>query len=217
MKINKIRKEYQDFTLDINELNLSHKVTVVIGNIGAGKTTLLKGISNLNGSEVVREKEYTIFYKQDLETLPKMFVSTYLDFMKAFVPEFNIEKATHLIGGFSINLYDRLQDLSSGQKDIISTILALSVDREYIVLDEPFTRVDPFNRKKLTNLIIDEYEHKKFIIASHEVEHLERLLDYVVLLKEGKVINESLIETIEQSGGIKEWYKMSYMNGEDNE
>jgi ABC-2 type transport system ATP-binding protein len=81
-----------------------------------------------------------------------------------------------------------------------------------LLLDEPLSKIDPYNRKHILNTILDAMEdHEHIIIASHEIGNLERIIDYAVLIKDGVIISQDSMSNIENKyPDIKEWYREMY-------
>ena len=129
-----------------------------------------------------------------------------------FKPNFNRVRFNSLLDIFKIDREDITSELSDGQKKILSFILTISIESEILLLDEPFSKIDPYNRKNMINTIIEvSKNYKHIIIASHEIGNLQRLINYAVLIKDGKIINSSSIEKIEKDfPNIKEWYRENY-------
>lgn len=207
--IKNISMKYPGFELDIKELNLDHNVTCIVGHVGSGKTTLLRTIASLIEGEF--EGEIETFLKHDAELLPRMSLREYVELVDMFTYEYNIEMLHTHLEDFGFVLDKKLQEHSKGQLDIITILVALSAQTEYILLDEPFTRVDPLNRSKLVDIIVDMIHDQKFIITSHELHTLERLYDYVVLLKDGKcIVQNTFMDIQKEFSNIKNWYQTNY-------
>lgn len=204
-----ILKKYKGFSLSIDELDLTSQITAILGHIGTGKTTLLKTIGKVNNGQFT-SSDHTVFLKQDSHVTPKFHISKLISVYGDFVEEFDNEKAFTYLKKFNIEPYQLITNCSEGEKDIIFTILALSVERDIILLDEPFSRVDPFNRKRLIDLLIQESFDKKIVIATHDLEQIERICEHVFLLKNGKVIADKNFSDLENTDRLKEWYKTQY-------
>ena len=211
MKIKSIKKRYNSFFLNIDELDFSNNVSVIIGHVGSGKTTLLRTISSLiNGSF---KGKIDGFLKHDAELLPRMKIKEYIDYVDYFTYKYDKEKVYHLLEDFGFSLDERLRAHSKGQLDILTILVSFGSKTEYILLDEPFSRLDPLNRNKIIDLIIPLLDKQKFIITSHELRTLDRLFDYVVLLKDGNKVGEGKYQKImENHANIEEWYRDNYQN-----
>ncbi len=212
MKIENILKNYDSgFELDIPSLELKGNVIGILGHIGSGKTSLLKTLSKLNNGSYTRsDNDY--FYMVEFDKLPRSKVSLVSNVFESIKPNFNRVRFNSLLDIFKIDREDITSELSDGQKKILSFILTISIESEILLLDEPFSKIDPYNRKNMINTIIEvSKNYKHIIIASHEIGNLQRLINYAVLIKDGKIINSSSIEKIEKDfPNIKEWYRENY-------
>lgn len=212
MKIENILKNYDSgFELSIPCLELEGKVIGVLGHIGSGKTSLLKTLSRLNNGTFANT-DNSYFYMIEFDKLPRAKVSLVSNVYESVEPNFNRVRFNSLMEVFKIDDDDITSELSDGQKKILAFILTVSVDSEVLLLDEPFSKIDPYNRKSMINTIIEvSKNYKHIIVASHEIGNLQRIIDYAVLIKDGKIINSSSIEEIEKEfPDIKEWYRENY-------
>ena len=212
MKIENIFKKYDSgFELDIPCLEFKGNLIGILGHIGSGKTSFMKTLSKLNnGSYTHTDNDY--FYMVEFDKLPKAKVNLVSNVFEAVKPNFNRSRFISLLDMFKIDREDITSELSDGQKKILSFILSISIETEILLLDEPFSKIDPYNRKNMINTIIEVAKnYKHIIVASHEIGNLQRIIDYAVLIKDGKIINSSSIEEIEKEfPDIKEWYRENY-------
>lgn len=213
MRLQNIYKKYNKFELDIKDISIDKDIIGVLGHIGSGKTTLLKLINGLVFS-TFDSTSIDSTYMFEHNTLPDDTLESISQLISQLNETFDLDKCHGLIDRFNMNLVDRIIELSEGQKKIVSFILSISFTSEVLLLDEPFSKIDPYNRKLIINSIIEEKEHHKHIfIASHEIHDLERLVESVILLKNGKLMgNEDTISIEKEYGNIKEWYSHLYLS-----
>ena len=210
IKYANINKKYSKFDLQINELILDSPVTAILGHVGSGKTTLLKTLIKANNGTYTTISNPVVIFKPDVSQVPNNSINVLMGFYSCFY-KFDKDKAKRLLRQFNIDLYTKYNKHSYGQKDIITIILTMCSEADLYILDEPFSRIDPINRKLLTNLLVDEINDESHIlIASHELPNIERLVDYIYLLKDGEVISERHIDELENESSIKEWYREEY-------
>lgn len=212
MKIENIFKKYDSgFELDIPCLELKGNVIGILGHIGSGKTSLLKTLSRLNNGTFSNTNN-GYFCMIEFDKLPRAKVSLVSNVYESVEPNFNRIRFNSLMEVFKIDDDDITSELSDGQKKILAFILTISVDSKVLLLDEPFSKIDPYNRKNMINTIIEvSKNYKHIIVASHEIGNLQRIIDYAVLIKDGKIINCRSIEKIEKEyPDIKEWYRENY-------
>ncbi len=213
MKIQEIFKRYDNgFELSIPNMELNGNIIGVLGHIGSGKTSLLKTISRLNNGryEFITNE---IIYMIEYDKIPNSKISLIRDVYAATNQNFDKQIFDELTSQFDIDVNNFSSELSEGQRKILSFMLTISVDSEILLLDEPFSKIDPYNRKIILNYIIQKANKKNhIIIASHEISNLQRIIDQAILIKDGRIINSSSIENIEKNHtDIKEWYRENYM------
>lgn len=94
----------------------------------------------------------------------------------------------------------KIKEMSKGMAQKVQIIATLAHDPEFIILDEPFSGLDPVNQKMLENMIRAEADRGKTILFStHVMEHAERLCDQIVLISKGrKVFDGSVSEALSQ-------------------
>ena len=190
------------------------KVTAFLGPNGAGKTTTIKCAMNLidrdagevsvmetDARNLGRPQWQRIGYVSENRTMPGwMTVPKLLDFVRPMYGEFwdrDFEKK--LLAGFELPLKTKLCNLSRGQKMKAALLAALAYRPQLIVLDEPFTGLDPLVRDEfLTGLLeLTETEGWTVWISSHDIEEVERFADRVAILNNGRVDLQEDVETLQ--------------------
>lgn len=177
----------------------------LIGRNGAGKTTILRMMMNIytpdSGEIFLRGKHIDNEFKKKVGYLPeerglykKM---TVLDTLLFFAdvkgktgPDIK-KRANEYLERF--DLADRkttkIQDLSKGNQQKIQFIATVLHDPDFLVLDEPFSGLDPINTDLLRQIIIDLRDRGKVIIFStHLMDFAEKMCDYITMIDQGKII-----------------------------
>ena len=91
----------------------------------------------------------------------------------------------------------KIEELSKGNQQKIQFILSLLHDPELIIMDEPFTGLDPLNQLLLKEIIQEKQDEGKTIIFStHQMEQVERLCNNICLINKGKIVVEGALEDI---------------------
>lgn len=204
-------KALNGITFNIEE----NKIYGLLGRNGAGKSTLLNIISNRcfqdGGTISINQEnsvENTIAQKQIFMTSEdNMYPDnlSVLDIFKwtaKFYPNFDLEKALKMSQKFGLDTGKKFKSLSTGYKTIAKQITALANNVPYILLDEPVLGLDANHRELLYKLIVEEYTENPhtFIIATHLIEEVANLLEEVVIIDEGKIIENDSIENLLQKG-----------------
>lgn len=184
----------------------------LIGRNGAGKTTTIRMMMNIiipdsgeiifRGTKVGQEFRNKVGYLPEERGLYKKMnvLDTILYFaeLKGKSGRAIHKKANEYLRRFE--LYDRrnskVQDLSKGNQQKIQFIATILHDPEFIILDEPFSGMDPINTNLLKEVILEEKQKGKVIIFStHLMEFAEKMCDHIAMIDHGQIIlNGSLNE-----------------------
>lgn len=188
------------------------EITCLIGVNGAGKSTVLKSIMGLtpyqgevliNNSSLTSAMYENITFIPDSLTMPsKMCIADCLSFMADFYRNWNAERAKELLTFFELDAKNRVSSLSKGMAAKLNLLLGISLDCDYILMDEPFSGIDMFSRERITDVFTSELiEDRGVIITTHEINDIEHLIDKAVLLQHGKVAREFYCEEIREREG----------------
>ncbi len=104
----------------------------------------------------------------------------------------------------------KIKNMSKGMKDKVQIALSLSRKSDLYLLDEPMSGIDPASRKKIMDVIIDNFDSEGLmIISTHLISQIERLLDKVVFISDGKIILEENIDDLRQNHkmGVEEYFE----------
>ena len=121
-----------------------------------------------------------------------------------FIKILKKEKAYDMLKRLDIDDNEKLKTMSKGTKEKVQLILVMSREAQLYMLDEPIGGVDPAARDYILDTILSNYnEEATIIISTHLISDIEKILDYIIFIKNGKVI---LTKTVDE---IREEYKMS--------
>lgn len=188
------------------------EVTCLIGINGVGKTTTLKAIMGLTpykGEILIDDQKMTkdsyekITFIPDAPTmLPQMTIKQAMVFMSDFYTSWNPERANQLMGFFKLKEENRISELSKGNTAKLNLMLGLSLDVDYILMDEPFSGIDIFSREQIADVFASHLiEDRGVIITTHEIGDIEHLIDKVILLDNGTVLKEFNTEEMREEEG----------------
>lgn len=188
------------------------EVTCLIGINGVGKTTTLKAIMGLTpykGEILIDDQKMThnsyekITFIPDAPTmLPQMTVKQAMVFMKDFYTSWNSERANQLLGFFKLKEETPISELSKGNTAKLNLMLGLSLDVDYVLMDEPFSGIDMFSREQIADVFASHLiEDRGVIITTHEIGDIEHLIDKVILLDNGTVLKEFNTEEMREDEG----------------
>jgi ABC-2 type transport system ATP-binding protein len=133
---------------------------------------------------------------------PQMKIAECMLFMSDFYVNWNGKRAAELLAFFRLNAGDRISELSKGNAAKVNLLLGLSVDADYVLMDEPFSGIDIFSREQIASVFTSHLiEDRGVIITTHEINDIEHLVDKVVLLDQGSVLKEFNAEEIRLAEG----------------
>lgn len=182
------------------------RVVGLLGPNGSGKTTLIKlaaGLLSPTSGEVLiegmapgPETKAIVSYLSDRDYLPDwMNLNQLLDYFGDFYSDFNREKAIELSKRIGVVDDKPLKTLSKGTREKLQLVLVMSRDAKLFLLDEPIGGVDPATRDTIIDTIIKNYNpDAAVIISTHIITDIEKILDDVIFINEGKI---SLVESVD--------------------
>ena len=199
IKINNLNVSYGDFTaLSIEDEIIidKNKKLGILGSNGAGKTTLINAIMELvpySGSIVKDIPTNEIAVHMQYNNYPETIaVKTVMEAIIGFKLE-KCEKIMELIKLFKFEsaLKRTYKDLSGGQKQRLTVILVLAQESSLTIFDEVTSGLDFQTRSSLMELLEKWYRDRDdtLILVSHYYDELERLVDDVLILENGKVVD----------------------------
>ncbi len=196
------------------------KIVTLIGPSGCGKTTSLKminrliepdsgmilvegkDISQMNPVELRRNIGYVI---QQIGLFPHMTIEDNI----SVVPRLKGEKKKSLIGrtekllqliGLDFDSFRHRypHELSGGQQQRIGVARALAADPSIILMDEPFSALDPISRVQLQNELmkLNQSLKKTIVFVTHDIDEALKIADIIVLLKDGKLVQVATPEEL---------------------
>lgn len=190
----------------VDDLSMSipaGRVTAFLGPNGAGKTTTIKCLLNLyrpdEGSVRVAGQDSTrlspkdfqkIGYVSENQELPLwMSVSEYIDYCRPLYPTWDSSFERKLLKDFELPMTTKLRDLSRGMRMKASLLSSLVYRPALVVLDEPFSGLDPLVRDEFIHGLLEltEQEGWTVFISSHDIEEVERLADDVAIIDRGRL------------------------------
>lgn len=221
-----VSKQYPDGTQALHQVNLKinkGELLVMIGPSGCGKTTMLKMINRLiertDGTIRIQERpidEFNIhelrwnigYVLQQIALFPHMTIAENIAVvpeLKKWKPAQIHERVHNLLDMVGLNgetYSDRKPaELSGGQQQRIGVLRALAADPEIVLMDEPFSALDPMSREKLQDDILEiQRKMKKTIVfVTHDIQEAMKLGDRICILKDGQVLQVGTPEELLQN------------------
>jgi len=204
-----LTKRYGKFTaLDHIDLTVeSGKIIGLLGPNGSGKTTLIKiangllaptsGQIRIDGEAPGIKTKKIVSYLPDRLSLPEWMNAKELTvYYTDFFSDFRKDTAMRMFEELGIDMKKPVKNLSKGTREKVQLILTMSREAKLYLLDEPIGGVDPATRDYILKTIIGNYNPEaSVIISTHLIADVEKILDDVIFLKEGKV---NLISSVDE-------------------
>lgn len=217
LKVENVTKYYGDF-LAVDHLSFTVKPGEIFGLLGvngAGKTTTFRmimgllepssGNITLNGKKIGYDVTDEIgFLTEERSLLTKMTVKEQCLFygtLKGMRQKDILSRLDELLERFGISEYKekKIKELSKGNQQKIQFITAIINNPKLLILDEPFSGLDPFNIELFKNEIVEMSKQGSMIIfSSHRMEHVELFCKKLVVMLRGKSVLEGYLSDIKE-------------------
>jgi ABC-2 type transport system ATP-binding protein len=177
-------------------------IYALVGANGAGKTTIIKMLMNIfsaseGRAEVLGIDTRRLFgkafsrigYVSENQELPEwMTVGALLKYCKAFYPQWDATLEQQLVRQFDLPLNRKLKHLSRGMRMKASFASSLAYRPSLIVLDEPFSGLDPLVRDELIESLLDRAPETTIFLSSHDLAEIESFSSHVGFLENGRLL-----------------------------
>lgn len=192
----------------VNGLNLKvqpGRCYGLFGRNGAGKTTTIKCLLDLlkptSGSvemfgmnpakHEVAVRSRLAYVPDQLGFYPWMRVVDHFQYLASFRKHWNLEMQMDLVGQFHLDLGQKINHLSKGQKMQVALIGALCPEPELLILDEPTSGLDPLIRREFIRTVIGAYqdvdpENRTVFVSTHLITEFEGLIDEFTIMDRGR-------------------------------
>lgn len=139
----------------------------------------------------VEEKRKIYFVAAESSLYEYMTVLEIVKFSKGFYPNWDAQRCDCYLRRFCLPETEKIKNFSLGMRSQLALILALAAQPSLLLLDEPFSGLDPDKRMDLVNLLLEDYLGRKgrsMIISTNYLEELERLSSKIGFLQDGYLI-----------------------------
>ncbi len=200
------------------------RIIGLLGKNGMGKSTLIKLINDLltptSGSILINGEPVGVSSKRIISYLPErialeksMTVNKVLEYYTDFYDNFDPEKARKLLSDLGLDPAMKLSKMSKGMQEKVQLVLVMSRKAELYILDEPLGGVDPATRDYILDTILTNFtEGASVIISTHLISDIERILDEVIFLDNGKIVLHEDCDTLRnrENGSIDEIFRRMF-------
>lgn len=197
------------------------KIFGLLGRNGAGKSTIFRSILDIitpdagnityNGEKINKKVSDEIGYLPEEGSLILTYTVyeqlLYYGSLKSMNEGDIKDKAFYWLKKFKILEYInmKIKDLSKGNRQKIQFIVAVLHDPKLIILDEPFSGLDPLSVEELKNIILElKNDEKSIIFSSHRMDHVEMLCEDILIIDKGKTLVYGNLEEIKNQYTEKE-------------
>ena len=211
-----LSKRYGHITaLDALQLELPKgKIVGLLGPNGSGKTTFLKlcaGVLTPNAGNVticgepvgVKTKALVSYLPDKTYFSRGQRIYQQLELFRDFYADFDIYRARTMLLDLDIPLNARFGSLSKGNQEKVQLVLVMARQAKLYLLDEPIGGVDPATRDYILNTIITNYNPEaSVIISTHLISDVEKVLDEVIFINQGRIVLHSPVDAIREEKGM---------------
>ena len=223
IEIKNLTKEFKN-TIAVNNINFNiekNKTIGLLGPNGCGKTTsigMILGLIKPTSGEIIIDKKNLESFKRD-DILSRInFASPYIELPKKLTVRQNLEVYGRLYGIKNLNnrineisedldiksfFKRRTGELSSGQKNRVSLAKSLINKPKLLFLDEPTASLDP-DIGDFVREYLEKYKNKNeltILLASHNMKEVERLCNKVIMMKQGKIVDNGTCQELIKKHG----------------
>lgn len=214
LKVRDLKKSYGDHAVlkgvsyDIEQ----GKIVGLLGPNGCGKTSMIKSIVGLindyegkilvNGKEPGVESKKIIAYLPEKNYLPAwMTPKSAIKYMADFYDNFDVQKALDMAARFELPMKQKIKTMSKGQQEKLQLLLVMSRKADLYILDEPLGGVDLVSREFILDTIMKNHaENSTILLSTHLIYDIEKVLDRVLMVKDGRLVVNTDVSKITADG-----------------
>lgn len=214
LKVRNLKKSYgshqvlKGVSFDIPE----GKIVGLLGPNGCGKTSMIKSIVGLindyegeiliDGNKPgIKSKEIVAYLPEKSFLAPWMNPKNAIDYMADFYKNFDREKAIRMAETFQLPMKQKIKTMSKGQQEKLQLLLVMSRNADIYILDEPLGGVDLVSREFILDTILKNHsENSTILLSTHLIYDIEKVLDRVLMIKDGMLLVNTDVEKITSDG-----------------
>lgn len=176
-------------------------IFALVGPNGAGKTTAIKVLMNIlgatsghaevlgmNSTQIAGASFTSIGYVSENQQLPLwMRVDDFLAYLRPFYPGWDLHLENELVRQLALQPDRKLGELSRGMRMKVALASALAYRPRVILMDEPFSGLDPLVRDELIESMLERADEATILISSHDLAEIENVASHVGYLEQGRL------------------------------
>lgn len=219
LEVKQLRKNFGEIEVlhGISFAVESGKALGLLGRNGAGKTTTIRIIMNVfknNGGEVLLDGKPFHSREQPIGYLPEergmyprkkiLEQMVYFGSLRGMETKQAKERGRYWLKRLEIEEYEnrKLETLSKGNQQKVQLAQALIHDPQIVILDEPFSGLDPVNSQILKDVVIDLIKENKLVIfSSHQMSYVEEFCEEVAIINHGEIVLDGNLKQIKREYG----------------
>lgn len=214
IRFDKVTKQFPDGTEALKDISLSlpaRQLTAIIGPSGCGKTTLMKMVNKLEnptsgavyideepitGMDEVKLRRSIGYVIQRIGLFPHMTIKENVSLVPKLLDwpadktERRAEELLRLVGLDPATFMERYPlELSGGQQQRVGVVRALAGDPNIVLMDEPFSALDPISREQLQDELrhLQQEIHKTIVFVTHDMDEALKIADTIVVMRDGRI------------------------------
>jgi osmoprotectant transport system ATP-binding protein len=223
IKFEHVKKVYEEGFQALKDINLEIKegeLVTLIGPSGCGKTTTMKMVNRLieptdgkisiNGKNIMEQNPVELrrdigYVIQQIGLLPHMTIAENISIvpkLKNWPEEKYVKRVDELLSmvGLDPSVFkDRYPaELSGGQQQRVGVVRAMAAEPPIILMDEPFSALDPISREQLQDELIrlQQTINKTIIFVTHDMDEALKIADRICIMNKGEIVQLDTPETI---------------------
>ena len=190
------------------------RIVGLLGPNGSGKTTLItlaNGLLTPTSGDILvcgmapgKETHALVSYLPERTSIPTWMTTTQLlDFYQDFYADFRRDAAEEMLQHLNIQPKQHIKQMSKGTREKVQLIMVMSRAAKLYLLDEPIGGVDPATRDYILSTIIGNYNPEAaVVISTHLISDVEKVLDDVIFINQGRVMLQSSVDQIREEKGM---------------
>ncbi|SER99215.1 ABC-2 type transport system ATP-binding protein [Gracilibacillus ureilyticus] len=199
------------------------RIIGIAGENGCGKTTLVKllaGILKPTHGKITmnnnKDRSSVVAFSPDSEYFyPCFTIKQLIEFYHSQFKDFDENKAEQMADFFQLDKSEKIKYLSKGQLGRVKIVVTLSRKVPFLILDEPLAGLDPIVKQKIIKSIIQfvNLDEQTLLLTTHELLEIEPLLDEIIVMKNGSIIEQMDVEDIRTNKelGLQDWMEEIYI------